>query len=149
MGLIVPTLGKRKLILSSSSGGTANDPGNPAPLPLFAERNFHTSVNKMGEKFLVLWCHSVSLCCAHFNLQLLRFNKKYGQFARAASFMFFHSTSVNPPRTQVPVSCLGNQHMTILRALAERRRGSERGKGKLQSPLANLIKIKVTTLQWL
>lgn len=55
--------------------------------------------------------------------------------------MFFHSTSVNPPWTQVLVGCLGNEHMTILRATVVRERQSECGKGKShKDPLVNLIK---------
>lgn len=55
--------------------------------------------------------------------------------------MFFHSTSVNPPWTQVLVGCLGNEHMTILRAVVVRERRSERSKGKShKDPLVNLIK---------
>lgn len=55
--------------------------------------------------------------------------------------MFFHSMSVNPLWTRVLAGCLGNGHMTILRASAVMDRGIESSKGKsLKAPLLNLIK---------
>lgn len=69
MGLIqsVPTLGKRKLILSSSSREAAANPGNQACFTQLQRGNitpgifFPSSVNKISENF-VLWCHFLTLC---------------------------------------------------------------------------------------
>lgn len=90
MGLTqsVLTLEKRNLILSSSRG-TAAKPANPACFihlqwEILHQAFFFPNANKITEKF-VLWCYFLTLCCAHFNLRLLRFNKKYRQFARAAT----------------------------------------------------------------
>lgn len=55
--------------------------------------------------------------------------------------MFFHSKSGNPLWTRVLVGCLGNEHMTILRAPVVMEIGSKSIKGKsLKAPLLNLIK---------
>lgn len=70
MGLIqsVPTLGKRKLILSSSSREAAASPGNPACFIHLQRELLHQAiflcVNKITEKF-VLWCHFLTLCVVH------------------------------------------------------------------------------------
>lgn len=53
------------------------------------------------------------------------------------------SCSVCQPWTEVPVSCLGNQHMPILRATVVTERAGECGKGKShKDPLVNLMKVK-------